>query len=163
MSCDIHLVLEMKAPDEEKWIGVHAFPWLETSQLYLSVYGPEQDPNDYHVDWRVKSRDYKLFAELARVRGETNTSMDPRGIPKDISELGKHCVDDWNGDGHSHTYMSILEFTQCFLRTRDENEKIEHVKDKLTGPDPAIERASELFGIVTDRLDWYRLIIFFDS
>ncbi len=69
MGCDIHFVVERKEADSE-WVGVWASDHLPR------VNRP-----------RVKQRDYDFFAELARVRGSTETSLDRRGWPKQPSRL----------------------------------------------------------------------------
>ena len=42
----------------------------------------------------------------------------PKGIPDDISELAKYDVDEYGGDGHSHSYLGITEFIDAAKRVK---------------------------------------------
>lgn len=65
-------------------------------------------------------RNYDAFAILADVRngrgfagvktGEGfNPIADPKGVPSDASAEYKERVEDWKGDGHSHSYFTVAE------------------------------------------------------
>jgi len=65
-------------------------------------------------------RNYDLFGMLANVRngvgfagivtgtGFTPISM-PKGLPNDVSPIVKSLSDSWEGDGHSHSYLTLRE------------------------------------------------------
>ncbi len=77
MGCDIHLHTEVKF--RGKWEHMGA-------------------PN---ID-----RDYELFAKMAGVRGDVEAIALPRGVPNDISLLTKIDLERWEGDGHSHSWLT---------------------------------------------------------
>jgi hypothetical protein len=63
-------------------------------------------------------RNYSLFTILAGVRdydreGYTRPIIAaPRGIPKDASFEYAEEVDEWEGDGHSHSYVTARELAE---------------------------------------------------
>lgn len=133
MGCDIHMVLERKVND--KWLGLHDFPYGSGG-------------------WKARDRNYQRFNAIAGVRGDG--PMLPRGLPSDISDLGKFIVDDYGSDGHSHTYLSLREALPIFLATEywAPNNEREHA-EKYT--------ASYFFDVEEDEVDEHRLIIYFDN
>lgn len=56
-----------------------------------------------------ETRNYTLFGYLAKVRRSYNSSLEPRGVPKDISENLEREVDSWFGDGHNHSWLTLEE------------------------------------------------------
>ena len=102
MGCDIHLVLEKKHNDA--WVGVHDFPYL-ARQVY--AYGASKEgAAQGGFGWRARSRYYGFFGELAGVRASTPTALPQRGITDDASALTLMRVEQWSGDGHSHTHVT---------------------------------------------------------
>lgn len=91
MGADIHLFLERKAEikGETKWVGVKP------------------------VGGRASNRNYRLFADLAGVRGE---GPDPKGMPADASDLALMYSDEYGDDGHSHSYCSLTEFIVAYVK-----------------------------------------------
>ena len=86
MGADCHVAIEWK-PRED-------YPW-ECWAINLPV-----------------SRDYVLFALLAKVRGQYTNSSDPRGIPNDVSPEVKEWFD--TSGFHSHSWLTPVEFyTTC--------------------------------------------------
>lgn len=127
MGADIHLFTE-------KRIGKK---WVMINRLY---------------DGPANSRNYARFAKLAGVRGD---GPEPKGIPSDISDSGKLFIDDWYGDGHSHSYMGAKEAAQIFLETDGK---------ELTGYEQ--EHAVEHYFNIRDShiCDCtYRVVFFFDN
>lgn len=59
-------------------------------------------------------RDYNLFAALAGVRGR---GPEPKGLPPGISPIVQQAIDNWEGDGHSYSYISLEDFA-VVLRDR---------------------------------------------
>lgn len=83
MGCDIHSCAEKQ--DDGRWTG-----------LDVEVF------ND---------RDYRLFGWLAGVRnysGMTPIAAD-RGFPADASVEAAKCYDDWSGEAHSASWVSVAE------------------------------------------------------
>jgi len=95
MGCDIHLTLETKVKD--KWIMVNRL-------------------TDYN---KVKGRNYRRFAALAGVRGD---GPDALGIPEDVSESTQLAIDEWGVDGHSHSYMDVVDALPIFKETEYDRE-----------------------------------------
>ncbi len=83
MGCDIHLHIEVKIG------GV----W-------------------HHYGAPNVSRNYALFERMAGVRGEVENAISPpKGLPSDISVVTRLSADKWEGDGHSHSWLSAEEIS----------------------------------------------------
>lgn len=103
MGCDIHLHVEKQNPLGE---------W-------------EHVPDPEGADWAdprrwYHGRNYNLFAILADVRnghgfagvrtGDGFNPIDnPRGLPDDVSADVRKMSDDWDTDGHSHSWLTVGE------------------------------------------------------
>lgn len=100
MGCDIHFIVEEKI--DNKWVGI-----LATDKIVYNL-----RPAGVH-------RNYEFFASLAGVRKEVGDSEEPypKGLPGDVSELAILCIDESNGDAHSHSYCSGKEFCELFKKT----------------------------------------------
>jgi len=84
MGCDIHTVTEIKTPEGWKAVNI--------SEIF---------------DWRS----YRMYGFLADVR---NYSAVPpqwpnRPWPEDASSGAIEMRERWNGDGHSHTFVTLAE------------------------------------------------------
>lgn len=116
MGCDIHMYVEYKKDlpigesreREEKW-----------------VYGDYFMPNPYYRIWPTEpefkrielkgSRNYSLFSTLAGVRdysGDIKPVSDPKGIPDDCCPQIKEANEDWKGDGHTHSWLTLKEIKE---------------------------------------------------
>lgn len=95
MGCDIHLFVEKKE-----------------NNIWKKVYG------DFCDD-----RDYDLFSILADVRNgsgfagcDTGTGFipisKPKGLPKDVSKEIQEEYDDWDIDGHSHSWHTLKDLLE---------------------------------------------------
>lgn len=126
MGADIHLFMEMHNPKTKKWTIVPG-P-IETCWFCGGTKKIECDDKPEPC-WKCRGkgrcrmswfdgRNYDLFAILADVRngygfagvptGEGFKPIaKPRGVPKDASSGYKHEVEQWDGDGHSHTYHTL--------------------------------------------------------
>lgn len=91
-----------------RWIT--ADTWKLEREIYLnkkSDYWSISYDNEYYGD-----RNYYLFSVLADVRNYRSNIIpisEPRGIPEDASSAYKHIVDQWDSDGHSHSYFTLTE------------------------------------------------------
>lgn len=107
MGCDIHIYTEVKHKlmnGKEFWFCCDNF---EPNYLY--------GYDEYESEWLHKpiydERSYLLFAALADVRndGFIQPFAPPRGIPSDASKIVVDAVNEWDIDGHSHSWMTASE------------------------------------------------------
>ena len=91
MGCDIHTHVEIKK--ENKWIHI------------------DEVPEEF------ERRNYSTFSILAGVRSSFNVKpiSEPKGIPEDASKETKANIEEWNGDGHSHSYLTLKELDEFDL------------------------------------------------
>ena len=103
MGCDIHCYAEKKVNGKWEKIG-DVFPLDDWWKNYL-----KKDFNDSPFDWRS----YAMFGFLADVRNYSNSEYlsEPKGLPDDISKEVQEKADDWEGDGHSHSFLTVKELT----------------------------------------------------
>lgn len=110
MGSDIHIYTEIKKSinSEDKWVNVDNW-------RYNPYY--QEGNNNWERMLSVESiyigRNYELFGILAGVRDHSNDSIDdPRGLPEDVSEVTKKESDRWDGDGHSHSWLTLRELKE---------------------------------------------------
>ena len=103
MGADIHLWVEIL--QEGRWVFAHAHrteTWEDMSW----------------IDWDspYNGRNYALFALLANVRNSGARIVPisfPRGMPTDLSDIGRQIVgDEDNPDQHSHSWFSLEELLE---------------------------------------------------
>lgn len=111
MGCDIHSTLEVREN------GIWKF--VRGSGSVDAPYGDEP----------IKDRSYRTFAILAGVRkgygfagvdtgDEFRPISEPKGVPDDASKEYLAHVELWNGDGHSHSFLTLAEILAFdFTRT----------------------------------------------
>ena len=87
MGCDIHCMLEIKRK------GV----WLMYNQCDID-------------------RSYALFTKMANVRTQPDIKpiAEPKGWPRDASEVAEIIMKDWDTDGHSHSWLDYREIIELF-------------------------------------------------
>ena len=135
MGCDIHTRFERRrvdgtwevlvdpTPDEQ---GLRYQGWRASDAL---ASGRPVPP----VFVEFHDRNYNLFSILANVRNgsgfagvKTGDGYEPisdcRGIPADASPEYQELVEQWNGDGHSHTWVTLDEI----LDPTWHNKKVTH-------------------------------------
>jgi hypothetical protein len=83
MGCDIHFNIEQQDA---------AGKWRSAT------------PKDLYV-----GRNYALFSFLAGIRGDWDPPIPPRGIPEDASTKVKERWKQWDGDGHTPSYLTLSE------------------------------------------------------
>lgn len=93
MGCDIHLLVEKKVGD--KWVMVDRI----------------EHPSP------ARERNYYIFGKMASVRG--GDGFAPRGLPDDLSDSGKLFAEEWDGDGHHYSYLSMFEALHIFVTCTD--------------------------------------------
>lgn len=106
MGCDIHCYAERKNKDG-KW----------------EIVGNKEKGEDgwVNIDYEpYVNRNYNLFAILANVRNGTafagcktgegfNPISNPKGVPSDASEEYASLSEQWDSNGHSHSYFTLRE------------------------------------------------------
>lgn len=119
MGCDIHIYREKKIGG--KWVTAD-----------------EWDPNYYDqgragVPYEKRAytgRNYELFGLLSKgVRSEHPFSLDARGVPADMSPEVALDVESWNGDGHSHSHVTLQELKDLHARLANEMIKVDGMID----------------------------------
>lgn len=147
MGCDIHVYTE-KRNDLGHWETVNE----DTDGAYTS--------NDKNV-WR----NYQLFGLMAGVRREIDGHFEERGLPEDVSEAVKKESDSWDGDGHTHSYLTLDEMM----------EKVIDAKNKHILGDSSIEAYDASRSLDADIINGvftpeeisdsgnYRLVFWFDN
>jgi hypothetical protein len=106
MGCDIHMYVEYKrkTSKEEKWENGDYFR--------LNPYHNEEDEPKYNRLELHGNRNYTLFSTLAGVRDYTDQVKpvaEEKGMPNDCSEYVKDECKSWEGDGHSHSWLTLKE------------------------------------------------------
>lgn len=106
MGCDIHVFIEYSRDSGKTW---------------------QADPG-HHVDREEEyvnsvdacGRNYALFGWLAGVRGRDNPLYPSATLPKNLSPEVAAAIDYWSEDGHSHSCLSLDEFTECVKYAYDD-------------------------------------------
>lgn len=113
MGCDIHFYVERL--ENGKWVS--ADKW--TPNEYAGGEGEPETEVKYE-DCFCSERNYNLFAILADVRNGSGFAgcdtgdgfvpiSKPRGLPDDVSEQVNADATRWDGDGHSHSWLTVEE------------------------------------------------------
>lgn len=101
MGADIHMYVEKKKDGE--WKGV----------LGPDPYADFKNEGfvDWVDSWIYKGRNYELFALLADVRndGSIEPIENPRNLPEDITDFVNRHAENWEADGHSHSYFYLSD------------------------------------------------------
>lgn len=102
MGCDIHIYTEVKR--ENKWVHADYFR--------RNRYKNEQDKEEFTVCEIYQGRNYRLFSVLANVRNYEKLNKyisEPKGLPDNCSTFVKTLSDEWDTDGHSHSFLTLKE------------------------------------------------------
>lgn len=105
VGCDIHLYEEQYCKKEKKWKAVKAHTFVIEEDDFFEGNIPQMDPT-------YQGRDYDLFGVLAGVRREFSYSFEPRGLPEDVSQEVETISKHWDGDGHSHSWLTLEELKE---------------------------------------------------
>lgn len=149
MGCDIHLVIETKI--KNKWVGVwhSGGPWYPRFDTARKE-GPFET---------LKHRDYEFFGRIANVRGPGD--LEPIGIPEDASDLSRAMLEEWAGDGHSESHMSLREF--ILHKLKGINTAPETMRQAMDGEDPVIKFLETEYYDVSEALEGSRVVFWFDN
>lgn len=110
MGCDIHLYAEARDSEDAPWRSINA---MEEDEVYDDetgeVTGTKLRPSRFY-----SGRNYALFGVLAGMRWTCphGAIAEDRGAPEDISPEIRQEMEDWAGDGHSHSYATLAELIQ---------------------------------------------------
>lgn len=102
MGCDIHIFVERKKND--KWVHYNR---KHFSSLWEKETGEKENSP---FDWRS----YGMFGFLAGVRySYIKPIKEPAyTIPDDASEYVKKQFEQWQGDGHSHSFLTVRDLIE---------------------------------------------------
>lgn len=115
MGCDIHCNIEVKENGIWK---------LHAPLIPNSWYDPKEPIDRWNKPERPDKgwfdRYYDVFAIMANVRNGRgfagiktgqgfNVISQPKGLPEDVSPEVKADSDEWDSDGHSHSWLSLQE------------------------------------------------------
>lgn len=119
MGCDIHMFCEEQVTikDKTEWRSADHFK----KNHYFGVF--EGETNELEVVDLYSGRNYSMFTALCGVRDYTDESpkiSEPRGLPDDVTEFVKKQSEYWDCDGHSHSYVTLLD-VKSFI---DKNEPV---------------------------------------
>ncbi len=133
MGCDIHIVVERKRKKDQKWVGLWSSDALKDRPV-------------------CAQRDYEFFAEVANVRGRTESMNYPQNIPEDVSELAWQEYMTAPTDHHSASHMSAEKFCEVHHKINPDSSREGHKEYDLLGID----------------LEWpentdYRVVFWFDN
>ena len=118
MGCDIHGFMEVRKTvnGEKKWVSADLFKKNE-------YFDTDEDEPEFRVVDAFGDRNYAAFAQLCGVRDYSDDNpkiSEPRGIPDDVAEVAKAEFERWDGDGHSHSYVTlrdVIDFRESLTET----------------------------------------------
>lgn len=120
MGCDIHWYSETRR--DGKWVCDQAASLINENDV-----DDVEDPRYDMDNFPHRSRDYWFFGLLAdRVRCTWPWSFPQKELPEDVSNEVKRISDQWDCDGHSHSYLSRDE-----LKTKLEELRLERAKNLI--------------------------------
>lgn len=121
MGCDIHICTEVQKSVNSK------MTWVNSDHFKRNRYYNEESAKEGEKEWTLipiyDDRNYELFSILADVRNYSDNIpiSQPKGIPDDCSEITRKEIDYWEGDGHSHSYLTLrelMEYTENHLTVK---------------------------------------------
>jgi hypothetical protein len=65
-----------------------------------------------HYNMPRIERNYRLFGRMAGVRGDEKPIVEPRGLPKDMSEITKLEYEWWGVDAHTSSWFNAEEIAE---------------------------------------------------
>lgn len=161
MGADIHIYSETRK--DQAWIADQADTFTTE----------EEDDYIYHSmkDAPGKERDYWFFGLLAEVRSSWPFTIQPKGLPEDMSEQVAVLAKSWEGDGHSHSWLTRTELidkrNELFLLrgevliAPDSNYGVQHLDHLIRKLDHQITGLKALSPDVAD--EDHRVVFWFDN
>ena len=133
MGADIHFFVERLASDnnyegpretsEERDRKIEdLIGGTKPVERWVSADRWELEGGEWYLSWDLYGeRNYQMFALLADVRngGLIDPISEPRGIPDDASAGYLYKVNQWDMDGHSHTYYTLQELLEVDWESYD--------------------------------------------
>lgn len=114
-------------------LGVTPDPrWISVDTWEAEDYGDGDMHWSNYPSCLYRGRNYHLFSILADVRsyGDGTAISEPRGVPDDASDAYLYIVEQWKGDGHSHSYFTLTELLEHDWSDFDEfRETLERMKN----------------------------------
>jgi len=124
MGCDIHSYVEVKQANGT-WHAPLGFQ-TDSNLAYPETY--EDAEYTTNAPSPVNDRNYDLFGFLAGVRRDTTPALiwlgidggwggysHLRGLPDDMAEFTAKEWKDWDGDGHSASWLTIAELKHALV------------------------------------------------
>ena len=116
MDPDDHETLYKKSEEYFK-----SMPWEQVLERYGNhpdvhyewTLPPRTPGNPWGGPWvfTVRDRDYAWFGAIAGVRG-SNQLFEQRGLPDEVVPEIRREINQWNGDGHSHSWLMVSEMLE---------------------------------------------------
>lgn len=111
MGCDIHMYVEYKRTinGNEQWV---CGDYFKHNPYYTTEDKSEQRYSKLELHG---NRNYQLFTTLAGVRDYSESVVpvsDPRGLPEDCCEFVTQENEKWDGDGHTHSWLSLKDLRE---------------------------------------------------
>ena len=110
MGCDIHCHVEKRGSTGS---------WQKIGGFVSDHYDPNNEffsGDQYrNSDSPIEARNYFLFSILAGVRSDGKSIKpisEPKGLPDDASAEVKADSDEWGGDGHSHSWLTVKDLME---------------------------------------------------
>ncbi len=117
MGCDIHMYVEYKKelPNKQD-MKKRMVEWVSGDYFSLNPYfGRWDNEEEYSHAPIYRDRNYSLFSTLAGVRDYSEKVIpvhEPKGVPLDCCEYVRKMEDVWDGDGHSHSWLTLKELKE---------------------------------------------------
>jgi hypothetical protein len=174
MGCDIHIVIERQKTEYNYETGNHepAGEWLGVYASYLTprvILDTEELPkvgeqidglrtHGYHRSIAFKGRNYDFFARLAGVRGE---GPEPKGLPRDRSELTGYHLSEDDSDLHSHSWDTLEDFAWAWIKSQPDETVASAVGNHLQGDGTLLKFVTGTWD--PEDLKLYRVCYAFDN
>lgn len=103
MACDIHIAVEAFGGGEWHLLSAYEYEEIGDGRSRLYIEKPRL----------LGHRNYTVFGALAGVRDTSVPMIDsPRGLPKDLSPLVAEWAKQWEGDAHTHGWLTLDEIRE---------------------------------------------------
>lgn len=164
MGADIHLFVERKMPSGNWEFMASLDHGVRAKGLWSG------NMIDFGTGfYKVASRNYTLFGQLASVRGG---GREPRGLPNDVSEMVEMFASAWEGDGHSHSWLSASDFADDYygVQSIEDDEPMTDYHQNTLKVDKnyaVLEFLQEMCNVVgvgdSTQADEFRFVFWFDN